>query len=180
MATATQYMKTLSREGSQQLDPEVFRRLYTYMLKCRIVEERIRVLYRQGRFAENYFAAVGQEATEVDTIIELLPEDTVAPSHRNFVTNIMKGTPLTLLFAHIYGRETSPDQGLSAPAHCGYAPLNVITPSSPNRRSTAWILSFCESPRPIFLCFLRQRNWKTFARYPWRRSLPQWNARWIT
>jgi len=109
MATATQYTETSPHEGSRHLDPEVLRRLYTYMLKCRTVEERIRVLYRQGRFAGNYFAAVGQEATEVGTTIDLLPEDTIAPSHRNFVTNIMKGTPLTLLFAHIYGRETSPD-----------------------------------------------------------------------
>ena len=92
--------------------------------------ERIRVLYRQWRFAGNYFAAIGQEATEVGATLDLLPEDTVAPSHRNFVTNIMKGTPLPLLFAHIYGRKTSPDQGRSAPAHCGYAPLNVITPAS--------------------------------------------------
>ncbi|HEU5401393.1 MAG TPA: thiamine pyrophosphate-dependent dehydrogenase E1 component subunit alpha [Terriglobales bacterium] len=130
MATATQHTETPPREGSRQLDPEVLRRLYTYMVKCRMVEERIRVLYRQGRFAGNYFAAVGQEATEVGATLDLLPEDTVGGSHRNFVTNIMKGTPLTLLFAHIYGRETSPDRGRSAPAHCGYAPLNVITPSS--------------------------------------------------
>lgn len=129
MATVNQYVETLSEEG-QQLDPETLRRLYTYMLKCRMVEERIRVLYRQGRFAGNYFAAIGQEATEVGATLDLLPEDAVAPSHRNFITNIMKGTPLPLLFAHIYGRETSPDQGRSAPAHCGYAPLNVITPAS--------------------------------------------------
>lgn len=132
MATA---MDTVSHEHSagthsDQLDPELLRRLYSYMLKCRMVEERIRVLYRQGKFAGNYFAAVGQEATEVGTTLDLLPEDTVAPSHRNFVTNIMKGTPLPLMFAHIYGREASPDQGRSAPAHCGYAPLNIITPSS--------------------------------------------------
>lgn len=135
MATATEYMETLPPVASQenqsdQLDPEALRRLYSYMLKCRMVEERIRVLYRQGRFAGNYFAAVGQEATEVGATLDLLPEDAVAPSHRNFVTNIMKGTPLPLLFAHIYGRKASPDQGRSAPAHCGYAPLNVITPSS--------------------------------------------------
>lgn len=111
-------------------DGALYRRLYSYMLKCRMVEERIRVLYRQGRFAGNYFAAVGQEATEVGVTLDLLPEDTVAPSHRNFVTHIMKGTPLPLIFAHIYGRKTSPDQGRSAPAHCGYAPLNIITPSS--------------------------------------------------
>ncbi|HET7104914.1 MAG TPA: thiamine pyrophosphate-dependent dehydrogenase E1 component subunit alpha [Terracidiphilus sp.] len=130
MATASQSMESTTQSNSQQLDPEVLRRLYSYMLKCRMVEERIRVLYRQGRFAGNYFAAVGQEATEVGTTLDLLPEDAVGPSHRNFVTNIMKGTPLNLLFAHIYGRKTSPDQGRSAPAHCGYAPLNVITPSS--------------------------------------------------
>jgi plastocyanin len=35
------------------------------MLKCRTVEERIRLLFRQGRFSGNYFPAVGQEATEV-------------------------------------------------------------------------------------------------------------------
>src|SRR6185503_9360318 len=130
MTTASPITEVLHREGSQQPDPELLRRLYSYMLKCRIVEERIRVLYRQGRFAGNYFAAVGQEATEVGTTLDLQPEDTVAGSHRNFVTNIMKGVPLTLLFAHIYGRKTSPDQGRSAPAHCGYAPLNVITPAS--------------------------------------------------
>lgn len=130
MATASQSMETIPRGSSQQHDPELLRRLYSYMLKCRLVEEHIRVLYRQGRFAGNYFAAVGQEATEVGATLDLLPEDTMAGSHRNFVTNIMKGVPLTLLFAHIYGRKTSPDQGRSAPAHCGYAPLNVITPAS--------------------------------------------------
>lgn len=115
---------------SDRLDPEVLRRLYYYMLKCRLIEERIRVLFRQGKFAGNYYAAVGQEATEVGATLDLLPEDTIAPSPRNFVTNIMKGTPLGLLFAHLYGRTTSPDQGRSAPAHCGYAPLHVITPAS--------------------------------------------------
>jgi TPP-dependent pyruvate/acetoin dehydrogenase alpha subunit len=64
------------------------------MLKCRTVEERIRILFRQSRFSGNYFSAVGQEATEVGTTVDLLPEDTIAPSHRNFVTHIMKGTPL--------------------------------------------------------------------------------------
>src|SRR5512146_76040 len=112
------------------LSEELLRRLYASMLKCRLVEERARLLFRQGKFAGNYYAAVGQEATEVGATIDLLPEDTVAPAHRNFVTNIMKGTPLRLMFAQLYARKTSPDQGRSSPAHCGYAPLNVITPAS--------------------------------------------------
>jgi TPP-dependent pyruvate/acetoin dehydrogenase alpha subunit len=112
------------------LEEATLRRLYQYMLKCRTVEERIRLLFRQGRFSGNYFAAVGQEATEVGATVDLLPEDTIAPSHRNFVTHIMKGTPLKLMFAHIFLRKDSPDQGRCAQAHCGYAPLNIITPSS--------------------------------------------------
>jgi TPP-dependent pyruvate/acetoin dehydrogenase alpha subunit len=123
-------IQSVGEHRGEQTDAPLMHRLYAYMLKCRMVEERIRVLYRQGRFAGNYFAAVGQEATEVGTTLDLLPEDTIAPSHRNFVTHIMKGTPLRLMFAHIYGRKTSPDQGRSAPAHCGYAPLNIITPAS--------------------------------------------------
>ncbi len=121
---------TPDHEAALLLTPDLLRRLYSYMLKCRSVEERIRLLYRQGRFAGNYFAAVGQEATEVGTTIDLLPEDTLALSHRNFVAHLMKGTPLKLMFANVFGRKTSPDQGRSAPAHLGYVPLNVITPSS--------------------------------------------------
>ena len=117
-------------DGGPRLDEEVLRRLYSYMLKCRMVEERARLLFRQGKFAGNYYAAVGQEATEVGATIDLLPDDTVAPSHRNFVTNIMKGTPLKLMYAQLYARKTSPDQGRSSPAHCGYAPGNIITPAS--------------------------------------------------
>ena len=107
--------KVSDEEQRKRLEPALLRRLYAYMLKCRMMEERIRNLFRQGRFAGNYFAAVGQEATEVGATLDLLAEDTIAPSHRNFVTNIMKGTPLPLMFAHLYGRKASPDQGRSAP-----------------------------------------------------------------
>jgi TPP-dependent pyruvate/acetoin dehydrogenase alpha subunit len=132
-AEAAERLQTGQRaqgNGSFPLNEEILKRLYAYMLKCRMVEERARLLFRQGKFAGNYYAAVGQEATEVGATIDLLPEDTVAPSHRNFVTNIMKGTPLRLMYAQLYARKTSPDQGRSSPAHCGYAPLNIITPAS--------------------------------------------------
>jgi TPP-dependent pyruvate/acetoin dehydrogenase alpha subunit len=131
-ATRPQQDKTKARagNGSAPLSEDILHRLYAHMLKCRMVEERARLLFRQGKFAGNYYAAVGQEATEVGATIDLQPGDTVAPSHRNFVTHIMKGTPLKLMYAQLYARKTSPDQGRSSPAHCGYAPGNVITPAS--------------------------------------------------
>ena len=116
--------------GALPLDAELLKRLYATMLKCRMMEEKVRILFKQGKFAGNYYAAVGQEATEVGCAIELRPEDTIAPSHRDFIANLIKGTPLPLMFAQLYARKTSPDQGRSSPAHCGYAPLNIITPAS--------------------------------------------------
>ncbi len=112
------------------LSPETLQRLYSSMLKCRMVEEKARTLFKQGRFSGNYYAAVGQEATEVGCTLDLKPEDCIAPSHRDFISHIMKGTPLKFMFAQLYARKTSPDQGRSSPAHCGYAPLNIITPAS--------------------------------------------------
>jgi len=116
--------------GASPLSPEILKRLYYYMLKCRLVEERARTLFKQGKFAGNYYAAVGQEATEVGATIDLEKDDYIAPSHRNFVTNIMKGTPLEKMYAQLYARKTSPDQGRSSPAHCGNAETRVITPAS--------------------------------------------------
>ena len=116
--------------GAAPLGPELLKRLYYYMLKCRTVEERARTLFKQGKFSGNYYAAVGQEATEVGATIDLETDDYIAPPHRNFVTHIMKGTPLEAMFAQLYARKTSPDQGRSSPAHCGYAPTHVITPAS--------------------------------------------------
>jgi TPP-dependent pyruvate/acetoin dehydrogenase alpha subunit len=104
--------------------------LYSTMLKCRMMEERIRILFKQSKFSGNYYAAVGQEAAAVGAAIDLLPEDTIGPSHRDFITNFIKGAPLEKMFCQLYARRDSPDKGRSSPAHMGYAPLNVITPSS--------------------------------------------------
>jgi TPP-dependent pyruvate/acetoin dehydrogenase alpha subunit len=119
-----------SSNGTAPLPEAKLKQLYATMLKCRTMEEKIRILFKQGRFSGNYYAAVGQEATEVGCAIDLRPTDTVAPSHRDFIANLIKGTPLNLMISQIYARKTSPDQGRSSPAHCGYAPLNIITPAS--------------------------------------------------
>src|SRR5207248_5483027 len=123
-------IQTATSNGAPPISEEKLKQLYSTMLKCRMLEEKARMLFKQGKFAGNYYAAVGQEATEVGCTIDLEKEDCVAPSHRDFIAHIMKGTPLKYMFAQLYARKTSPDQGRSSPAHCGYAPLNIITPAS--------------------------------------------------
>lgn len=122
--------KADEKNGNPLISNEKFQLLYATMLKCRMLEERARVLFKQSRFTGNYYAAVGQEAAAVGIAIDLRPEDTIGPSHRDFITNFIKGVPLNAMFCQLYARAASPDKGRSSPAHCGYAPLNVITPSS--------------------------------------------------
>lgn len=121
---------TTPANGSPLISNDKLRQLYSTMLKCRTLEERARVLFKQSKFTGNYYAAVGQEACSVGTGVDLRVEDTIGPSHRDFIASFIKGAPLDKMLCHLYARANSPDKGRSSPAHFGYAPLNVITPSS--------------------------------------------------
>jgi TPP-dependent pyruvate/acetoin dehydrogenase alpha subunit len=127
---AAEAVEPNGKKGFSLISDEKLLQLYSTMLKCRMMEERARILFKQSKFSGNYYAAVGQEAAAVGTAIDLLPGDTIGPSHRDFITNFIKGAPLHKLMCQLYARVDSPDQGRSSPAHMGYAPLNVITPSS--------------------------------------------------
>ena len=110
--------------------PELLLGLYHMLLKCRLSDEKARVLFRQGKYGGNFYSAVGQEATNVGTAYALREDDWIAPSHRDWTSNIIKGVALKLCFAQLFAKATSPDRGRSSPAHMGYPPLHVITPAS--------------------------------------------------
>jgi TPP-dependent pyruvate/acetoin dehydrogenase alpha subunit len=104
--------------------------LYQNLLKTRLLDERFRKLFRQGRFAGTYFSAVGQEATTVGPTYGLRDEDIIAPSHREIGANVTKGVPLEIIAAQVFARGNSPDKGKSHPCHYGWKPKGVITPAS--------------------------------------------------
>src|SRR5580704_17153061 len=110
--------------------PELLLNLYTILVKCRMCDEKARILFRQGKYKGNFYSGVGQEATEVGTSYSLREDDWIAPSHRDWTSNIVKGAPLKFCFAQLFAKVTSPDRGRSSPAHMGYPSLHVITPAS--------------------------------------------------
>jgi TPP-dependent pyruvate/acetoin dehydrogenase alpha subunit len=110
--------------------PELLLGLYRMLVKCRMCDEKARILFRQGKYKGNFYSGVGQEATEVGTAFSLRPDDWVAPSHRDWTANIIKGAPLKFCFAQLFAKVASPDRGRSSPAHMGYPELHVITPAS--------------------------------------------------
>ncbi len=112
------------------LSEETLMDLYTNLLKTRLLDERLRKLFRQGRYAGTYFSAVGQEATTVGPTYGLRDDDIIGPSHREIGANVTKGVPLAKIVAQVYARSNSPDKGKSHPCHYGYRPKGVITPAS--------------------------------------------------
>ncbi|MEW5923272.1 MAG: thiamine pyrophosphate-dependent dehydrogenase E1 component subunit alpha, partial [Candidatus Zixiibacteriota bacterium] len=112
------------------LPEETLLGLYTNLLKTRMLDERFRKLFRQGRFAGTYFSAVGQEATTVGPTYGLRDEDIIAPSHREIGAAVTKGIPLVHIVAQIYARINSPDKGKTHPCHYGWRDKGVISPSS--------------------------------------------------
>jgi len=94
------------------------------------VDERLRKLFRQGRYAGTYFSAVGQEATTVGPTYGLRKEDIIAPSHREIGAAITKGITVEKIIGQVYARSNSMDKGKSHPCHYGDKSLGVIHPSS--------------------------------------------------
>jgi TPP-dependent pyruvate/acetoin dehydrogenase alpha subunit len=133
MATKVKQLVANATSNSSQPNPlisdEKLKQLYRMMLQCRLLGERARILEKQKRFKGDCYAVIGQEATAVGAGIDLRPQDTVAPSRRDFILDFIQGVPLTTLFSHLYARRTSLDQGRSAPANRGHAPLTVPGPA---------------------------------------------------
>jgi TPP-dependent pyruvate/acetoin dehydrogenase alpha subunit len=112
------------------LSDEVLLGLYINLVKTRTVDERLRKLFRQGRYAGTYFSAVGQEATTVGPTYGLRKDDIIAPSHREIGAAITKGITVEKVVAQVYARSNSPDKGKSHPCHYGDRELGVIHPAS--------------------------------------------------
>jgi TPP-dependent pyruvate/acetoin dehydrogenase alpha subunit len=106
------------------------RRLFYRLLLCRNFDEKMRILFRQAKYAGTFFSCVGHEATTVVPTFLSKKEDVIGVQHRELGACFGKGVPTKYIAAQIYARKTSPDQGKSHPCHYGYPELNIVTPAS--------------------------------------------------
>jgi pyruvate dehydrogenase E1 component alpha subunit len=102
--------------GKELLPPERLRLLYSTMLQCRMVKERVRRMFHQGKLSENSRSRTGREASEVGATIDLMPGDCVAPRRYDLVTGFGFGCGLMSLsvLRQVMAR-------LLQPAHRGHA-----------------------------------------------------------
>jgi TPP-dependent pyruvate/acetoin dehydrogenase alpha subunit len=75
---------------------EKLRALYSFMVKCRMIEERAgKVIPQRGRAG---IGTVGQEAALVAVAIDLRPDDTVLSSDHETLIRFIAGAPLQTIF----------------------------------------------------------------------------------
>jgi pyruvate dehydrogenase E1 component alpha subunit len=115
---------TPPQNGSSLISKDKLLQLYCTVLKCRMLEERIRMLRKQHRLI-GACGPVSLEAAAAGVGLDLLPGDTLAPSPRAFIPGFVKGLPLETIFGRIFSVLCS----AGARVRSSYASLNLISPS---------------------------------------------------
>jgi TPP-dependent pyruvate/acetoin dehydrogenase alpha subunit len=95
--------------GFSLISDEKLLQIYTSMVKCRMIGERVQSLWGQRKSTGNRHASVGQEAAAAAVAIDLLPGDTLFPSHRDLVVNFIKGDPLTEVLRSLSADAAAPE-----------------------------------------------------------------------
>jgi pyruvate dehydrogenase E1 component alpha subunit/2-oxoisovalerate dehydrogenase E1 component alpha subunit len=109
------------------LSPEKRLDLYRFLRLNRSLEERLVLLYRQGRIVGGLYRSLGQEATSVGSAAALEKGDVLGPLIRNLGSVLVMGyTAREVLTQHL-GRAASPSGGREGNLHFGRPERGVVS-----------------------------------------------------
>lgn len=137
------------------LNSDKLKELYTTMVKCRMLAERVQSVQTPGRKSNRTVS--GFEATLVGAGAHLLPKDCIALEHSSFAGSLIKGTPLHLILARTREHQTANGTGSASPKEGGggAAALSmdtVLTLAAEMKGKGAVTLMFC-TQQPETLIF---------------------------
>lgn len=95
--------------------------MYQWMLKARLVDEKLLRMQRQGRIG-TYGPYSGQEAAQVGSVFALEKEDWIVPSYREHAGNLVHGMPLEQLIMYTKGHL----HGGRIPEGVNIVPIQII------------------------------------------------------
>lgn len=95
--------KTGSSLQPARLDNEKFKQLYASILRCRMLTEQLRILKEQGRLERSLLPEKGQEAIEAAIVIDLWPDDRVAPGPYSVHTRLLRGETVRSIMGELLG-----------------------------------------------------------------------------
>lgn len=101
--------------------------LYYWMKLTRAVDDRLMLLYNQGRVLGAAFSQLGHEATSVGAAYALGADDIIAPMHRDMGAYLVRGMSAASIMAQHLGRVTGPSRGRDGNMHgLGDLSLGII------------------------------------------------------
>ncbi|MBN2323106.1 MAG: thiamine pyrophosphate-dependent dehydrogenase E1 component subunit alpha [Spirochaetes bacterium] len=87
-----------------KLSHEDHKKMLYWMILGRRIEEKITLLFKEGRMRGHHHPGVGIEAVHVGTCYGLGKDDYIVPSHRGKLPELMMGVGLDYLLAGYYNR----------------------------------------------------------------------------
>src|SRR5215467_7077492 len=109
----------------------VIRELYQKMLGVYYIEERLKILTRQGKIS--FLASVrGHEKVQIGTVMLMKPgHDWFFPYYREKAMVYAAGVSAKDIFLHMMSREGDPSSnGRSMPEHFSSKDLHIVSPSA--------------------------------------------------
>ena len=105
---------------------EFLRELHKNLLETRLLEEKMKDLYSEGRVPGHVHSGVGQEACGVGTLSTRKPGDYFKLTHRPTAFPNMLGTPLEMLFGELLAKTTGNSGGRGGSLHMGELRTGVL------------------------------------------------------
>jgi TPP-dependent pyruvate/acetoin dehydrogenase alpha subunit len=101
------------QNGFSLIPNEKLLQLYATMLKCRAIQERLRILIKENKLTLSLAASTGQDAATVGLTIDLLRDDTIALHPGDIIPLFISGLPLQDLLRSLF-RSISPAPSIAA------------------------------------------------------------------
>ena len=95
----------------------VLLKLYKFIYKARITEEKIASKYKDGKMRCPIHLSIGQEAISAALSLIIRKKDFSVSSHRAHLHYLAKGGSLNKMIAEIYGKETGCSKGKGGSMH---------------------------------------------------------------
>lgn len=100
--------------------------LYRHLILTRFYEDKLPILYRQGKLFGGVYRGTGHEAISVGTASALAPDDIIAPLHRAAGAHLVRGQSLRRMYGNYMGRACGPSRGRDGNIHHGDMGKNII------------------------------------------------------